>query len=298
VSFGGLGAEFKFQPDLKKYETPSKFEEHTACFDYFSEAFERLLAVWVHGKGNYTEIDESKGALVIFIDDLDRYLPDKTVQTLEALKLFLDKLGCVFVIGADTGIVQKAVETHYQNTGITGQSARDYLEKVIQLRFDLPLILDDAMAKYLRSEAKVDEVMQTCWCALGAAAEVNPRRVKNVINDLNLQWFMALNSGQAEGVNRDDFICWQALMHAAPATFARQVMDFEDKSIRFGFIQDALKWQKGKQEDKDAVKGFFSAYEDKESKRLRGVLKQISFNEGFTPDALDSTIYMAAPPGL
>ena len=296
ASFGGLGAEFKFQPDLKKYETPSKFEEHTAFFDYFSEAFERLLAVWVHGKGNYAEIDESKGALVIFIDDLDRCLPDKTVQTLEALKLFLDKLGCVFVIGADTGIVQKAVETHYQNTGITGQSARDYLEKVIQLRFDLPLILDDAMANYLRSEAKVDEAMQTRWRALVAAAEVNPRRVKNVINDLNLQWFMALNSGQAEGVNRDDFICWQALMHAAPAAFARQVMDFEDKTIRFGFIQDALKWQKGAQEDKDAVKGFFSAYEDKDSKRLRGVLKQISFSEGFTPDALDSMIYMAAPP--
>ena len=296
ASFGGLGAEFKFQPDLKKYETPSKFEEHTAFFDYFSEAFERLLAVWVHGKGNYAEIDESKGALVIFIDDLDRCLPDKTVQTLEALKLFLDKLGCVFVIGADTGIVQKAVETHYQNTGITGQSARDYLEKVIQLRFDLPLILDDAMANYLRSEAKVDEAMQTRWRALVAAAEVNPRRVKNVINDLNLQWFMALNSGQAEGVNRDDFICWQALMHAAPATFARQVMDFEDKSIRFGFIQDALKWQKGKQEDKDAVKGFFSAYEDKDSKRLRGVLRQISFSKDFNAIALDSMIYMAAPP--
>jgi formylglycine-generating enzyme required for sulfatase activity len=59
---------------------------------------------------------------------------------------------------------------------------------------------------------------------------------------------------------------------------------------------DALKWQNGKQEDKDAVKGYFSAYEDKESKRLRGVLKQISFSNEFTPDALDSIIYMSAPP--
>jgi formylglycine-generating enzyme required for sulfatase activity len=97
-------------------------------------------------------------------------------------------------------------------------------------------------------------------------------------------------------VDRDDFICWQALMHAAPASFARQVMDFEDKAIRFGFIQDALKWQNGRQEDKDTVKGFFSAYEDKDSKRLRGVLKQISFSKEFTPDALDSMIYMTAPP--
>ena len=107
---------------------------------------------------------------------------------------------------------------------------------------------------------------------------------------------MAKNSGQAEGVNRDDFICWQALMHAAPASFVRQVTDFEDKNIRHNFIRDALKWQNGKQEDKDSVKGFFSAYEDSDSKRLRRVLKQITFSSEFTPDALDSMIYMTAPP--
>ena len=294
-SFGGLGLGLKFKADPQKHEKPSRFEQHSAFFDYFNEAFERLLALWVHGKSNLAEIDESKGALVIFIDDLDRCLPDKTVQALEALKLFLDKRGCVFVLGADIRIVQMAVETHYRNTGITGESARDYLEKVIQLRFDLPPIVADAMQEHLRSQG-VDDAMLKRWQALVAAAEVNPRRVKNVINDLNLQWHMAVNSGQAEGVNRDDFICWQALMHAAPTTFVRQVMDFEDKSIRFGFIRDALKWQKGKQEDKDSVKGFFSAYEDKDAKRLRAVLKLISFSNEFAPAALESMIYMAAPP--
>jgi hypothetical protein len=295
LSFGGLGAAFKFKLDPNKYQEPSRFKQHTAFFDYFNEAFEKLLALWVHGKVDFAEIREDKGALVIFIDDLDRCLPDKTVQVLEALKLFFDKQGCVFVLGADTKIVQFAVETHYKNTGITGESAKDYLEKIIQLRFDLPPILGDAMEKHLRSQS-VNEAMLKRWQALVAAAEVNPRRVKSVINDLNLQWFMALNSGQAEGVDRDDFICWQALMHAAPASFARQVSDFEDKAIRFGFIQDALKWQNGRQEDKDIVKGFFSAYEDKDSKRLRGVLKQISFSHEFTPGALDAMIYMTAPP--
>lgn len=296
ASFGGLGAEFKFQVDPKKHETPSKFEEYTAFFDYFSEAFERLLAAWVHDKAAYDEIDEGKGALVIFIDDLDRCLPEKIVQTLEALKLFLDKRGCAFFIGADTAIVQRAVSKHYEDAGITGESAKDYLEKVIQLRFDLPMILDAAMEQYLRTQAQVDPAMLSRWRALVAAAEVNPRRVKNVINDLNLQWVMAVNSGQAEGVDRDDFICWQALMHAAPAAFTRQVLDFEDKSIRFGFLQDALKWQNGKQEDREAVKGFFSAYEDKDSKRLRNVLRQISFSDDFTEETLDAIIYLVAPP--
>jgi formylglycine-generating enzyme required for sulfatase activity len=107
---------------------------------------------------------------------------------------------------------------------------------------------------------------------------------------------MAVNSGQAEGVNRDDFICWQALMRAAPAAFVDQVRKFEDAGLRHSFILDAIKWQKGKQEDREIVKGFFSAYEEDPARRMRRVLKQISFSNEFTPDALESMIYMSAPP--
>src|SRR5690606_25929001 len=64
VSFGGLGAEFKFQLDPKKYEQISPFEKYTAFFDYFDEALGMLLKAWC-----------DKGTLVIFIDDLDRCLP-------------------------------------------------------------------------------------------------------------------------------------------------------------------------------------------------------------------------------
>lgn len=287
ASFGGLGVEFKFKPDLKKHEEPSQFEKHTAFFDYFDDAFTTLLSAWA-----------GDGTLVVFIDDLDRCLPAKTVQTLEAIKLFLDKKGCVFMLGADTKIVQMAVETHYKNAGITGESAKDYLEKIIQLRFDLPPILEGAMESFLRDQGadSVDEIMLGRWETLVAAAEVNPRRVKNVINDLNLQWYMALNSGQAEGVNRNDFVCWQAIMRAAPAKFAVQIMDIEDKKLRHNFLMDALKWQTAPQEEQETVKGFFKDYEDRDSKRLRGVLKQVAFSAEFTPEALDAMIYLTAPP--
>lgn len=287
ASFGGLGVTFKFKLDPNKYQELSPIKQHTAFFDYFNEAFESLLKGWT---GN--------GTLVIFIDDLDRCLPAKTVQTLEAIKLFLDKSGCVFVLGADTRIVRAAVETHYKNEGIIGEGAKDYLEKIIQLRFDLPPIVERAMEEYLKTQdkTKVDEAMLKRWGALVAAAEVNPRRVKNVINDLNLQWFMAVNSEQAQGVNRDDFICWQALMRAAPAKFVAQVTKLDDKLIRHNFVLDALKWQNGNQEEKDAARGSFADYEDDDSRRLRKVLKQISFSDEFTPDALDSMIYMTAPP--
>ena len=289
VSFGGLGAEFKFQLDPKKHEQISPFEKYTAFFDHFDEAFDLLLKTWC---GN--------GTLVVFIDDLDRCLPAKTVQTLEAIKLFLDKSGCVFLLGADTKIVQAAVETHYKNAGITGESAKDYLEKIIQIRFDIPPIVEEAMENYLKAEneankSKVDEAMLKRWQALVAAAEVNPRRVKNVINDLNLQWFMAVNSGQADPKLRDDFICWQALMRAAPESFVKQITDLSEfPEIRHDFVLKAVKWQQGTEAEKKEVEGQYSAYKD--FKRLRGVLKQISFSDEFTPDALDSMIYMSAPP--
>ena len=60
ISFGGLGAEFQFKPDLKKYEAPSAFKTHTAFFDHFDESFENLLALWVHDRSNYEEIDDQK----------------------------------------------------------------------------------------------------------------------------------------------------------------------------------------------------------------------------------------------
>ena len=285
IQFSSAGV---YSLNLGDYRVDTPLKQASAFFDYFDDSLSKLLSSWAG----------ENGALVVFIDDLDRCMPEKTVQVLEAIKLFLDKHGCVFVLGADIKIVQSAVETHYKNTGITGESAKDYLEKIIQIRFDLPPIVETAMQEYLRMQdkTKVDDAMLKRWKALVAAAEVNPRRVKNVINDLNLQWFMAVNSGQAEGVNRDDFICWQALMRAASSAFARQVLDFENKERRHSFVLDALKWQNGKQEEKDAVKGYFSAYEDKDAKRLRGVLQQISFSDEFTPEALDAMIYMAAPP--
>ena len=145
LKFGGLGAEIGFKLDPKAYEQESPFKTHTAFFDHFSEAFVRLMAAWVHHTGKPSKIDEQTGALVVFIDDLDRCLPEKTMQVLEAIKLFLDKDGCVFVLGAHTEVIQKAVTKIYQDAGLSDENASDYLEKIIQLRFELPPLDEDQM---------------------------------------------------------------------------------------------------------------------------------------------------------
>ena len=199
---------------------PTVFTEKTALLDQFDEAFDRLLATWVHHKLNIKKIDPKEGVLVVFIDDLDRCLPGKTVQVLEAVKLFLDRPGCIFVLGADTEVVGQAVEKYYQNPLVTGQKASDYLDKIIQLRFELPPVVAEAMQDFLKSQPVGEELLAQ-WQTLIAAAEVNPRRVKAVLNDIELQWRMLVNSGQAQGVRREDFIRWSALLRAAPPSLRR-----------------------------------------------------------------------------
>jgi formylglycine-generating enzyme required for sulfatase activity len=249
----------------------------------------------VHDTGDFRKIDEQEGALVVFVDDLDRCLPEKTVQVLEAIKLFLDKHGCVFVLGADTRIVQEAVASHYKNTGITGESAADYLEKIIQLRFELPPILTEQMGDYLQNDPSakhvVDDQVRQHWPALVTGADINPRRVKKVVNDVNLQWAMLKNTGQAKDVNRDDFTRWQILMIVAPDNFVKRVNDIDDVEIRHKFILDALKWAQGDT-------GLDATFQDyARSQRLRRVLREIkAFSDQFTPLVADAFLHLTAVP--
>ncbi len=284
VKYGGL----EIGLDINKYKTETDFQKHTAFFDHFNPAFEELLARWVHGKGDFRKIDETKGALVVFIDDLDRCLPEKTVQVLETVKLFLDKPGCIFVIGAHTQVVQEAVTKYY--AGMSAETASDYLEKIIQLRFELPPILEEQMGGFVTATGLPKESLEN-WETIVAGAEINPRKVKTFLNDLNLAWSLLVNSGQAQNVERADFTRWQVLMRAAPESFKKQVRDIDDVDLRFKFVQNALTWQNG---DAQAAE-YFKDYE--KHSRLKRTLKKIgAFGKTFDAKALDAFIHLVAPP--
>lgn len=83
--------------DLTAFQTESRFRTNLAFLDEFQEVFDRLLRWYVaRDRTAEGEFDDTKGVLVIFIDDLDRCLPEKTVQVLEAIKLMMGKRGTVF----------------------------------------------------------------------------------------------------------------------------------------------------------------------------------------------------------
>ena len=89
---------------------------------------------------DFVELLESTNikTLVVFIDELDRCLPDTVVETLEAIRLFLFADSTAFVIGADERLVEHAVHKRLAHEGQHPGSSRDYLEKMVQVPFRIP----------------------------------------------------------------------------------------------------------------------------------------------------------------
>jgi predicted KAP-like P-loop ATPase len=85
------------------------------------------------------EIDQ----LVVIVDDLDRCLPETSIATLEAIRLFLFVERTAFVIGADETMIEYAVRKHFPDLPPSSgpvSYARNYLEKLIQVPFRIPAL--------------------------------------------------------------------------------------------------------------------------------------------------------------
>lgn len=91
--------------------------------------------------------------LIVIIDDLDRCTPERIIENLEAVKLFLNVPKTAFIIGADPRIVRHAIEHKYKNNSqIEEDNSRiidDYLEKLIQLPYSLPKLSEPEVETYI-----------------------------------------------------------------------------------------------------------------------------------------------------
>src|SRR5439155_12502089 len=75
--------------------------------------------------------------LIVLIDDLDRCLPETTISTLEAIRLFLFLKDTAFVIAADDAMIKHAVRRHFQ--GVEDDNlVTNYFDKLIQLPIRVP----------------------------------------------------------------------------------------------------------------------------------------------------------------
>lgn len=79
-------------------------------------------------------------AVVVFVDDLDRCLPETVVDTFEAIRLFLHSPQTAYVVAASREIVESAIDSRYPELKREGGRGigHDYLEKMLQLQVSVP----------------------------------------------------------------------------------------------------------------------------------------------------------------
>ena len=94
-------------------------------------------------------LEELKITLVVFVDDLDRCLPSTAISTLESIRLLLFLKRSAFVVAADNEFIRGAVRVHFEGTGITGDVATNYFDKLIQVPLHVPRLGVNEAKAYL-----------------------------------------------------------------------------------------------------------------------------------------------------
>lgn len=94
--------------------------------------------------------DKELDNVVVLIDDLDRCQPERIIETLEAIKLFLSVNKTTFIIAADENVIQYAVRKKYPPVNNTEVNLdREYIEKIIQLPIYIPELSSRDIENYL-----------------------------------------------------------------------------------------------------------------------------------------------------
>lgn len=168
-----------------------------------------LSAVNVYSKAYNTlenlQRENAKSArplqIVIFIDDLDRCLPDRAIAVLESIKLVLAQPGFSFVLGVARSIVDGYIRHRYVTKyGLEDYGGHEYLDKIVQLPFPIPPHTG-RVERLCRSvlERVPDEDQQafdTVLPILAAAVDGNPRTTVRFVNNLLVD--AAINRGLAK----------------------------------------------------------------------------------------------------
>jgi hypothetical protein len=211
------------EPDAESAFEPKSF--YHASFMALRQAAEEFI-------GGMGTTDPRR--FVVFVDDLDRCLPDKALQVLESMKLFFDLDGFVFVVGLDQQVIERAVQVKYlpegeaesHDTQQTYIGGADYVKKIFQVQFTAPRIDQGQLPEFLEAIAAaaglpqeqrddLRNVVTPQINYLAGTSSVNPREVKRLVNAYTMQMKML------ERKLKD-----QPRPPSAPAVLALQMMSF------------------------------------------------------------------------
>lgn len=138
-----------------------------------------------------------KRPILIIIDDIDRLPADEMRQIFRMVKSVADLPYVTYLLGFDSKIVERALE---KDTDLEGP---EWIEKIVQGSFDLPIILQSRLTKYFDKQLKnklpdlydrfhydpmIEDFFNPFFENLIYPYLTTPRQVNRLINSLILQW--------------------------------------------------------------------------------------------------------------
>lgn len=191
-----------------------------------------LLNDWVD-RGNRSGTDRM---LVVFIDDLDRCSHDVIIKICEAIKLYLDVPGLMFVISCDQSTLANSA------AHATGAPGHEYLEKIIQVAYRVPPPDADQLGALIRGyarQARIESVIdETVVSILIARTGRNPRRIKRIFNSFVLEYRLDL-AWQRSPLGSVQLVTAILLQHLYPAFYDLLLNDDSDVDVIGRFLDYA-----------------------------------------------------------
>lgn len=200
---GAMEVSYDANASLKEEEKISKKNRdamvprsfYHASFQALAKAFNDLMG------------DDNSKRIVVFIDDLDRCLPQGALEVLESMKLFFDFNGFVFVVGLDRRVVEWCIDMKYAKENVSSFSeeeskrcikGHDYIKKLFQVPYSIARVnvrqLDDFLNYTYAESGLPDEQVQELRDEVRPHLDyiltdegVNPREIKRYINSYILQ---------------------------------------------------------------------------------------------------------------
>lgn len=169
----GLAKNVLSLPNSRKNRGETILKDKSTSIKNFRKQFEILVEKAVGKNGKY----------IIFIDDLDRVHPYKTIDTIESIKNFLSCDKCIFVIGCDYNYLNACIEKKYEGLRFDG---KEYIEKIIQITYDMgnsnAQQLNIFLKKHLSPLFTTREDFDAARKLLIKSVGINPRKIKKVVN--------------------------------------------------------------------------------------------------------------------
>ena len=162
-----------------KMELLAEIDRDTLYFDGFDDIKNEIIRI---------RNKNSNFKIVVFVDDLDRCSPKKTLEVLESIKVFLGMEGFIYIIGLSHDIVTKLIDIEYKESGVKGEH---YIKKIIQIPITLPKWDNQDIINLVKDFVKKEIIVDNNYKKpigenlelISIAIENNPREIKRFLNN-------------------------------------------------------------------------------------------------------------------